>query len=944
MNGSNDHTNGVKRFFNKIKDKLKRLVSLDEEGAETEGKFVHNLFIVKVVPASNDMSLIYDAPSMYSSNKLVRINNEKPKEVEERRFSIRTDSSPSNKRKTNSIIKIVSYIVDAKFNKSYDNGHHTKSAFKPINRSQPFISLQPKSIINCNDFDSASQRDVLKPIPIKVKVLNSKRERDSAFPLNESYVKLSSEKKRRFDDNESMKSQKEDVSMKSMFSSKRKHDMRSVSMKSIADSKIDVKSLGMGSNVKNLEEVKKEIEDKKRANSRMFDEISRKSSQLNEINQKRLEYLDRRRVVADYYKDKLKNKKEIEIFNLEPLPMEKVVDNTLKDRNLLLAKQENLNILQKQSKNQLWESNKLSVEQNTFTVSPKTVEKKILITPPQVDEKKPNLFLPTPTKILPPEENVSLVTSSVQDELRSETNNLTQKKENKTEEVSSLFKKPEETIKPPSFGLFNKQTDQPMFKAATNFGLFSTKQTEQVTQEKETKDEDTKQENKDVNAPEKLKEVTKPNFTWGNESIKPITTPSALFGATKPENQPTPDKTSTETSETTKSIFGQSKDTSLAEEKPVESTKTLGLFNGYTKTIATTSATEDSKEETKSVQGLFGTKDNTATAPTTKLFGAPSQGLFAKKETEQSKEETKSELISPIVKTQPPTTIMFGAATVQSTENKTSLTPPSSQQSKTEQSFIKPPAQESSSSLVNSNNPFINPGLNPQKAQTMFAPNNTEIQITQNNPPALNPFSINNSNRGTNDIFGGPKPSLFDTSSNSKPSILGINKATTTSNIFMPKEVTQNETDMSICSPVLAPKLDPNINKSNATFGSSSNLTYNFLGITPTANIFASNSSTQGNIFGSKTGNLFGQGTSGSLFPSTNAPLNQTSSNPHIGIFGTNSNTNPIGSTIPMNTPSLTFPQSNPPTGSLFSSNFASNATFSAPGTGGNLFSLGKKK
>jgi hypothetical protein len=231
-----------------------------------------------------DMSYLYDAPEFQESQSVAKKN------------IIPFDTaSKLSRRRVNPVLKIMNYITNVKFNGKERYSERRSSAFRRMDDGID-IDLNTKKIINYMDFVNAN-KDLIKPKPIYPS-LNVKRHRTDSMVSEFDQ----SNKKRRVDTESNATSEyrglnkiraaiKDDVSMKSVNSVLTKQ------------SNIEMKSY----HSKSLEQIQKEILEKKTQNQKMLDEISERNSRRSLMlidRESKVDYAEKRKIIANYYKEK----------------------------------------------------------------------------------------------------------------------------------------------------------------------------------------------------------------------------------------------------------------------------------------------------------------------------------------------------------------------------------------------------------------------------------------------------------------------------------------------------------------------------------------------------------------------------------------------------------------------------------------------------------------
>jgi hypothetical protein len=238
-----------------------------------------------------DISYLYDAPEFQEGQSVVKKN-----------ISSLDTASKFSRRRVNPVLKIMNYITNVKFNGKERYSDRRSSAFRKLDDGID-IDLNTKKIINYMDFVH-SNKDLVKPKPIYPS-LNVKRQRDdsSAMMVSEGYDQSAT--KRRRIDSESRMSVSEQKGLNRIRSAM-KDDVSMKSVNSVLTSRqsnIEMKSYQS----KSLEQIQKEIMEKKKQNQKMLDEISERNSRrsLMLIDQEsKVDYSEKRKIIANYYKEK----------------------------------------------------------------------------------------------------------------------------------------------------------------------------------------------------------------------------------------------------------------------------------------------------------------------------------------------------------------------------------------------------------------------------------------------------------------------------------------------------------------------------------------------------------------------------------------------------------------------------------------------------------------
>jgi hypothetical protein len=238
------------------------------------------------------------------------------------------------------MIKIMNFITNKKFidkrkpqdtSSSYSNRH---TAFKFMNNSYKNISFNANKIINYNDlFEVANDKNVIKPIALRKgqnddnHSINKKRGRNEE--KDELEINSQNHKKRKCvaEDNQSIFSsvnnlnkyknyQREDVSMNSINSvlaSQKANEKKKIINDDVSmNIRTDNKSIFVTKSYKSktLDDIKKEIQEKRSTNRKMIEEISKRSSRKTDFHSQEFDYEERKKYLNNYYQEKEKASKD----------------------------------------------------------------------------------------------------------------------------------------------------------------------------------------------------------------------------------------------------------------------------------------------------------------------------------------------------------------------------------------------------------------------------------------------------------------------------------------------------------------------------------------------------------------------------------------------------------------------------------------------------------
>jgi hypothetical protein len=309
-------------------------------------------------------------------------------EVINRRFSL--DSS-RNKKKVNPLLKIATYITNKKFNPEsiekdkisqrdgynaydymnhdnhYNQSHYSKtlnrSAFKLLGDTKT-VALDNKKIINYNDFNEMLKgRNIIRPVPIRDTDLKNKRGREKyeiekdikshdamSIVDNQYNPDNQSMKKRRIDTTENssifssvnyinkIKSyQRDDVSMRSINSALQSNRKSDVSMQIRPSENKSILSNRSNYQTKTIDEIRREIEEKRNSHKNMFDEMSRRSQRRHD-KEKELSYEERKRILTNYYKERQKAPENTEFLSHKNVQFAPVDYDLTRDHKYSLSK------------------------------------------------------------------------------------------------------------------------------------------------------------------------------------------------------------------------------------------------------------------------------------------------------------------------------------------------------------------------------------------------------------------------------------------------------------------------------------------------------------------------------------------------------------------------------------------------------------------------------
>lgn len=308
--------------------------------------------------------------SLDSSNGKARNNFTNFKNSENFQNFKNSENFPKVK-KTHPLLKIATHITNKKFNidkqseftGNFGNIHTSqtsqlsqRSAFKLLNDTKT-INMQNKKFLNYNDFNELLKgRNIIRPKPIYSQLKNKRaREANEAYDIK-SHDAMSivdnqshSTKKPRLEAsifssvnylNKIKSQQRDDVSMRSVNSSLNRDNYNNNSMVSMQSNHRQNKSvLSARSNYqsKTIDEIRREIEEKRSSHRNMFEEMHRRYEKRHD-REKEMSYEERKRVLANYYKDRREAAEKTDCLPGKHVRFEAVDFDVTRDRNFSLSK------------------------------------------------------------------------------------------------------------------------------------------------------------------------------------------------------------------------------------------------------------------------------------------------------------------------------------------------------------------------------------------------------------------------------------------------------------------------------------------------------------------------------------------------------------------------------------------------------------------------------
>jgi hypothetical protein len=670
-------------------------------------------------------------------------------------------ASKLSRRRVNPVLKIMNYITNVKFNGKEKYSDRKSSAFRRMDNDVG-IDLNTKKIINYMDFVH-NNKGLIKPKPV-YQNLNVKRQRDESDKSMISEYEPSM-KKRKIDHRSSMDTAEIKGLDKVRHAIKDDVSMRSVnSILTKQQSNIEMRSY----HSKTLEQIQKEILEKKNQNQKMLDEISERNSRrsLMLIDQEsKIDYAEKRKILANYYKERSRTTmEELDLINdnyfskrakrakFEQLACTnssmtieasknyagniglKKIENNFAGNNVYNVtneigkqasfsdgKQITFGLFKEENKS----DNRPKEETNKFeNLDTKSTDNGSMKTPNVVEEKKTSLFSdinagPTSTPFF----KASLSTA----------NNTTEGSklfgsfgslEKPKEPTASIAK--EEVVKTPLLNTTNdifkiadnkKEEIKPEFKLSTsltNITPSTSSKSESTIENKEVGSLFTSIEKKTEEKQSEESKLSTPSFlkTGGDIQVKSVEAkpPTSLFGEVKK----TESTEKTEIKLSDKPIFGSLKQ-EVTSNQPISSFKPAESKKEET----TETKTEDRQEEPfKKLFGFTGGINTTTSLLTNPNpvfgFNASAPVMTGSKKSEEIKTETKTDNAT-IKSFIPATTIN---STVTETIKTSSTVIPSQSNEKKDDIKNLPTLKlidtsASSKSLMNDSNPFVNPGKGP---------------------------------------------------------------------------------------------------------------------------------------------------------------------------------------------------------------------------------------
>jgi hypothetical protein len=260
--------------------------------------------------APQDITFLYDAPEFQEGASTMKKNSSNNGD----------NVSKFSRRKVNPVLKIMNYITNVKFNGKDRHSEKKNSAFRRMDDSVLNIDLNTKKIINYMDFVHTN-KDLIKPRPVyPAKCLNVKRERGISTSEMDFSEYEPPAKRRKLESQPPMQAPtyheitglnkirsayKDDISMRSVNSILTKRQSSNIDMKSYHS--------------KTLDQIQKEIFEKKAQNQKMLDEISERNSRrsLMLIDQEsKIDHSEKRKIIQNYYKEKSRaTMEELDLIN-----------------------------------------------------------------------------------------------------------------------------------------------------------------------------------------------------------------------------------------------------------------------------------------------------------------------------------------------------------------------------------------------------------------------------------------------------------------------------------------------------------------------------------------------------------------------------------------------------------------------------------------------------
>jgi hypothetical protein len=397
---------GLSSIFSSVKNKIRDFFLPSKEDDKnlkaSENEISPNGIYSGIYPGYiNDNQHIYEAPTfMAETRDRKNKKSQLDQRINHRKISTESHKTNTTRKKVNSVIKIATLITNRQFNKgktgsanysnyAFDKNNtsiHPQSAFKVLDESYKNFSFQKRKIINCKDFQESvlKESNIARPIPIKAseegfRALSQKRERPLDAMSTGTTGRIKNLKKQKIeDDDKTIFSQisslhkfriyqKEDASMHSINSintvTQKRDDnfFSNVSMKSRQDTNFINNSsnksiLSKSSYPKTIEELKKEIEEKRKNNRKLYDEISQRSSRR--LNNFKYDFEERRKILNNYYKEKQKSYQDINLLQ----------DNKHNETNVFNLNESNLFDAK--------EDKKYTLSQSSITITSSSKERK----------------------------------------------------------------------------------------------------------------------------------------------------------------------------------------------------------------------------------------------------------------------------------------------------------------------------------------------------------------------------------------------------------------------------------------------------------------------------------------------------------------------------------------------------------------------------------------